>query len=243
VEKSLIAASGRSWSMLSLSLLAIVIMFISYIGYSISSLDIMAELGLNYTQIGSLASMSALTGGISVLFAWIFINKYGAKRISIFALLTCAVGLLIFSYAQSYETLLFSRALQGVGIAVCFNSPYSFATNWFENTKNLAACTGLLMAADGIGTFTTLYLYTFIIQAFGWRLGAIVGAVIVLACAVIFALVAREAPSVTYGLKTEIGLLRKYIATIKNRMSFLLACLLPDCGARMELQCIGFLPC
>lgn len=216
--------SMKHWYMLTLSLIAIIIMYISYIGYSLASLDIMDDLSLNYTQLGSLASISALTGGIAVFFAWLFVDKFGSKTISIASLLTCAIGLVLFSFAESYGIAMLSRAIQGVGVAICFNAPYTFATNWFEGKGHTSTCTGLLMAADGMGTFFTLYLYTFVIQAFGWRTGSLVGAGIIVLCAIVFGLLAKRPPSeadVKVELEDKAG---RYLRAVKNRNTIPAAC-------------------
>jgi|JI9StandDraft_1071089.scaffolds.fasta_scaffold661920_1 hypothetical protein len=57
---------GR-WRALSVCFFAGVAVFIAYVGYSTQVTTIMENLDVNYTQIGSLASITALTGGITLL--------------------------------------------------------------------------------------------------------------------------------------------------------------------------------
>lgn len=202
--------------MLFMSAVAVTVMYISFSGYSTASVDIMDDVGLAYTQVGTLASASLWAGGIIVLFAWLFIGKYGPKKIAVLALCICALGLFMFAVAGSYITLILSRIVQGMGIALCFCAPYTLASNWCEGKKHGSVAMGVMMACDGFGLFFALYIYGKIITAMGWRMGTAAGALIILVIALVFALTVKDADDAKRPAHVEGGLARYYINILKK---------------------------
>lgn len=208
---------NTKWVMLTISFLSISFMYISYVGYSVATVDIMSDLSLDYTQAGALASISSLTGGISVLVAWMIIGKFGPKRVSVFAMFMCAIGLLLFAVAKNYEVLLMARAIQGIGVCLLFVSPYTLTNNWFTGSRHTGVCLGVLMAGDGAGTAVGLYLYAIVIVALGWRSGSVAGGLFLLTLAVILIFVMKDPPTTDYVKPKKGDVLKTYFSVIKQR--------------------------
>lgn len=182
------------WTALLLAFLCTVTMFIPYVGYSTHLTNIMNELNLSYTMAGMLASVTALAGGIVLLFSGIMVDRWGAKNVTVLGLLICCIGQVIFSYMPSYLTLLYSRLFLGAGIAMLFVAPYSLAVRWFERSNKSGMALGIMVCTDGIGSMLTLYVYSRLLDAYGWRTGSLYGAGIVLVTIILAVIFMKEPP-------------------------------------------------
>lgn len=58
-------------------------------------------------------------------------DRFGAKKTVIFAMITCALSLLLFSISQNFVSAFFSRFLMGLGSSFGFVSLLVVITNWF----------------------------------------------------------------------------------------------------------------
>ncbi len=210
----------RQWTMLALSFLALITCFIPYIGYSTKLIEIMEETGINYTQAGMLASVTALIGGVILPFVGVLVEKWGAKTIIILGLITSAIGQLLFAYMPDYSWLVFSRALTGLGVGLLFVGPYTMAIKWFEKDRKVGIAMGVMFTSDGIGTAFALYLYAIILTLAGWRHGSALGGLFIIAVLIITMFILKEPPHVEER-KRELAKERlsigDYLNVIKNR--------------------------
>lgn len=181
------------WRALSLCFAVTLAIFIPYVGYATQIPAMMQDLGMTYTMVGTLASASALAGGIVVAFAGMLVDRWGAKNVIVLGLAINVVGQIAFAYAPTYESMLLARLLQGAGIPLLFLGPYTLALRWAESSNRLGIFMGTMLATDGIGTVAALYGYAIILQQYGWRNGSLVGAGI-LALATILAFVLLKEP-------------------------------------------------
>ena len=181
------------WRALSLCFAVTLAIFIPYVGYATQIPAMMQDLGMTYTMVGTLASASALAGGIVVAFAGMLVDRWGAKNVTVLGLAINVVGQIAFAYAPTYESMLLARLLQGAGIPLLFLGPYTLALRWAESSNRLGIFMGTMLATDGIGTVAALYGYAIILQQYGWRNGSLVGAGI-LALATILAFVLLKEP-------------------------------------------------
>ena len=181
------------WRALSLCFAVTLAIFIPYVGYATQIPAMMQDLGMTYTMVGTLASASALAGGIVVAFAGMLVDRWGAKNVTVLGLAINVVGQIAFAYAPTYESMLLARLLQGAGIPLLFLGPYTLALRWAESSNRLGIFMGTMLATDGIGTVVALYGYAIILHQYGWRNGSLVGAGI-LALATILAFVLLKEP-------------------------------------------------
>lgn len=182
----------RAWLALTLCFIASVVIFIPYVGYSTQIVPIMAELHLDYTQMGTLASVTALAGGIVVYFAGILFGKWGARNVCVAGLLISAAGQFLFSLPHSYDAMLLVRIAQGLAIPLLFVGPYTIAMMWADVSKRLGVFMGVMLATDGIGTVVASYGFSHVLQGMGWRNGSQAGAAALLLIAGLLFLLLRE---------------------------------------------------
>ena len=181
------------WRALSLCFAVTLAIFIPYVGYATQIPAMMQDLGMTYTMVGTLASASALAGGIVVAFAGVLVDRWGAKNVTVLGLVINVFGQIAFAYAPTYESMLLARLLQGAGIPLLFLGPYTLALRWAESSNRLGIFMGAMLATDGIGTVAALYGYAIVLQEYGWRNGSLVGAGI-LALATVLAFVFLKEP-------------------------------------------------
>lgn len=178
-------SSIQAFFALGLCFIASVVIFLPYVGYSTQISQMMADLSMDYTMVGTLASATALAGGIVVYTAGSLIDRFGARAVCITGLLLSAVAQLLFSYAETYETMLIVRIVQGAAIPLLFVGPYTIAMHWAEHVKRLGVFMGVMLATDGIGTVVAGYGYSIVLDAYGWRMGSLWGAAALLAIAIV----------------------------------------------------------
>ncbi len=183
------------WMMLFIAYLALISCFIPYVGYSTQVSAIMEDIGINYTQAGLLASVTALVGGIILPFVGGIVDRWGAKNIIILGLIIAAISQVIFAYMPDYSSLVFSRALAGLGVGLLFVGPYTMAVKWFEDVGNNGVALGVMFTSDGIGTAFSLYLFALILAAMGWRGGSAFGGIFLVIVLILTIFFLKEPPS------------------------------------------------
>lgn len=214
------ATNKKRWTMLLVAYAALISAFIPYIGYSTQVSTIMEDIGLNYTQAGLLASVTALVGGIVLLFIGGFVDKWGAKKIIILGLIIAAISQVIFAYMPNYTALIFSRALAGLGVGLLFVGPYTMAVKWFEDVKNNGVALGVMFTSDGVGTGFALYFFAFILAVMGWRHGSAIGGIFIIIVLILTIFILKEPPSFKQDkLDAENDKINfsEYLKVLKNR--------------------------
>ena len=169
------------WIALFLCFVATVAIFIPYVGYSTQIVTMMADLNMTYTMVGTLASASAVAGGVVLPFAGMLVDRWGAKKITVLGLFISAIGQVAFAYVPTYDAMLLSRIFLGAGIPLLFIGPYTLALRWFEQSGKTGVAMGAMLATDGIGTLLALYAYSHVLNAYGWRDGSALGAIVLVA--------------------------------------------------------------
>lgn len=183
------------WRALALCFLVTLAIFIPYVGYATQIPAMMQDLGMTYTMVGTLASASALAGGLVVAFAGVLVDRWGAKNVTVLGLAINVFGQIAFAYAPTYEMMLLARLIQGAGIPLLFLGPYTLAMRWAESSDRLGVFMGAMLATDGIGTIAALYGYGILLQDYGWRQGSLIGAGILAVATVIAFVMLKEPPA------------------------------------------------
>jgi len=172
------ASDQGKWIALLLCFIATIAIFIPYVGYSTQIVTMMADLNMTYTMVGTLASASAVAGGIVLPFAGMLVDRWGAKKITVLGLFISAVGQVAFAYVPTFDAMLLSRIFLGAGIPLLFIGPYTLALRWFDESGKTGIAMGAMLATDGIGTLIALYAYSHVLNAYGWRDGSALGAIV-----------------------------------------------------------------
>lgn len=211
----------KRWWMLILALAAWCVVYISYLGYSSDTGTMMELFGLDYTQLGALASYPALINGILSLFLGILINRWGNKKVILTGVLLCTVSEIVWALAPSYAVLMIARCISGVGQPFVFVSTMCIAMEWFENSKDMPIAMGVFNAGDGLGSLFGLYAFAFILVTFGYRKGSLIGAGIMFAVFLLCLFALKDAPIARTSAESENGssgkeLIRQFVGCYKK---------------------------
>jgi len=179
----------------------------------------MEDFDVNYIQIGTLASLTALTCGVTLLLVGNYVDTRGPKIGIVVGLFIAGIGQLIFTFAPNYGMLLVARALMGIGIGLLFLAPYTMVTRWFERSKKVASALGVMGATEGIGTFVALYLLASIFTSAGYYGGNIVAGIAITALGFITLVFLKEPPHLQRGklLAPQEGVFKRYLKVLSHR--------------------------
>src|SRR5690625_4045742 len=145
------------------------------------------EFDLSYSQVGLMVSLWFLGYAIAHVPAGFAAAAWGLKRVAVWGGLITALSSGLIALSGSYGLVLTSRFIGGVGMSLVVASIFPLGNYWAkpENGKLVAGIlNGLgLTGGSAIG----LYVWTFLMESFGWRtslwMAAGVGLVIALAAA------------------------------------------------------------
>ena len=83
-------------------------------------------------EIGSMMSAFTLTYGISSIFWGYFVDRSGARKAAILGIVLWIVSCLIAAWAGSYDQILLSRLILGVGEGMIFSVTNKYISAWFH---------------------------------------------------------------------------------------------------------------
>ncbi|RMG56083.1 MAG: MFS transporter [Acidobacteria bacterium] len=108
--------------------------------------------------------------GIMSPFTGMTIDRYGAKRIVMFGVVTVGAALLLFTLVNSLWQFYAACFLLGLGLCGVSHMPNQvLIANWFVQKRGLAV--GLISAGVGLGGAVGPLLVTSLIDHYGWRAG------------------------------------------------------------------------
>lgn len=143
------------------------------------------EFGLSYSQVGLMVSLWFLGYAIAHIPAGFAAAAWGLKKVAVWGGFITAASSALIALSSSYGLMLSARFVGGVGMSLIVASIFPLGSYWAkpENGKLVAGIlNGLgLTGGSAIG----LYIWTFLMESYGWRaslwMAAGVGLVIALA--------------------------------------------------------------
>ncbi len=93
--------------------------------------QLIQALHLNITQFTLMGSAYYLAYGLMQMPVGVLADKFGVKRIMVFATLTCALATFLFAHANGFTEALLARFLMGFGSSFAFVCLLVIASNWF----------------------------------------------------------------------------------------------------------------
>src|SRR5687768_14175270 len=130
--------------------------FLSYLFRNINAVVgkyLIAEVGLSASDIGLLTAAYFLTFALCQIPAGVLLDRFGPRRVNGTLLCVAALGALLFSLAESRDTLALARGLIGVGVSVCLMSSFQAITLWFPRDR-WPLLNALILTLGGLGAIT-----------------------------------------------------------------------------------------
>ncbi|MER7080077.1 Sugar phosphate permease [Saccharopolyspora kobensis] len=153
------------------------------------------EFGWPHSVISAAVSLNLLLYGVTAPFAAALMDRFGIRRITVFALVLIAAGsgFTVFMTA-SWQLVVCWGLLVGLGtgsMALAFVS--TVVDRWFVARRGLVS--GVLTAGSATGQLVFLPLAAVLVDEFGWRIASLTIAGTALLVALLVLLVMRERPA------------------------------------------------
>ena len=161
---------------------------------SVMNAELMAHYQINDFQLGSLTAYYYYIYAPMQLPVGLLVDRYGPKRLMIFACLCCAVGAYFFVCSHSLFIAKFGRFLVGLGSSFAFVGVLKLATIYLPK-NHFAVVSGMTMALGQLGAMLGDVLLTVMIKYDGWQKASIHAA--------IFGLVLTFALIATFRIRTR----------------------------------------
>jgi len=127
--------------------------FLSYLYRALPSLigdRIRTELSLDAGVLGLVGAAYFLAFGLAQLPVGVALDRYGPRRVQTCLLLIAAGGAVIFGLGQDANTLIFGRAMIGLGCAAGLMGSFKAITLWFPQAR-WPLVNGCLLGMGGLG--------------------------------------------------------------------------------------------
>lgn len=129
---------------------------------------LMQQFGIGEVQLGMLISVFSFTGIILSLPGGLLIHKFGPWKCVLASMLALLAGSLLGTYSGSFEVLLVSRVIEGIGMGlVAIAGPSIVGATVDQKSRGLAM--GFFSAYIGVGQVLTYNLAPQILKQSSWK--------------------------------------------------------------------------
>jgi predicted MFS family arabinose efflux permease len=168
--------------------------YFSYVFRSVNAVlgpGLAAEFGLSAAQLGLLTGVYFFSFGLVQIPLGVVLDRFGPRRTNGTLLVLAAIGGFAFAHSHSFEALVLSRALIGLGVSVCLMASIQAFVLWFP-AERTATMIALAYSMGGLGALTASAPFEFALRYYDWRQIFHVLAAATLALAVVFAFFVPE---------------------------------------------------
>ena len=165
-----------------------------YHGFTVFFLPLKRDLALSSAAVSLLYGAARLEGGAEGPLVGYLIDRFGPRVVIIGGAAMAGVGLILLSTVDSYFSFFFVYIfIVSLGYNAGFFHPiYAMVNSWFIRHRGFGfAAVG---AASSIGGMIMAPFLSYLILDFGWRLGAVIGGMIILVVAIPAAIPIRRSP-------------------------------------------------
>lgn len=191
MTKSIPPSLRHSWLVWGCAALFYWYQFLLRVSPSVMSQELMTDFHVDACSLGVLTSFYFYAYAFLQIPVGTLLDKFGPRRLLIFAALLCTGGCLVFASAETVAIASIARFLIGAGSAFGFLSCMKLGVLWFPPQK-ISIVVGLTLLFGTLGGMSGSYPLSFIVDLFGWRHAVWVTAGGGVALALLVALVVRD---------------------------------------------------
>jgi MFS family permease len=148
---------------------------------------------INDVHAGLIMSIVLIPGlFLSVPSGWLLI-KYQAKKVGVTSLIFVTAASFFTSISNSFETVLLSRFILGVGAVLITITGFAAIPQWFES-HDLGKAMGLLGTSFPLSIVITFPIMSFVTTNFGWRFPFYIATSLAIIATVLFLTVVKDGP-------------------------------------------------
>ncbi|HCU07250.1 MAG TPA: hypothetical protein DIC42_06730 [Holosporales bacterium] len=158
------------------------------IGPSIMMHELRTAFNLSAVQFALIPATFAYVYGAMQIPVGLFLDHFGIKNTSIFSILSCSLGTVLFYSANNIELIYFSRVLIGAGSAASLISALKLIGDYFPR-RYQGSLMGLTLAIGTVGALLAGKPQTYLMQQMGWREAGLftsIGGFLLLFAAIVF---------------------------------------------------------
>jgi MFS family permease len=167
-KKHFTSHSLYPWLVIALTAGFLFYKYILQVSPSIMTEDLMRVFQIQGTGLGNLAASFFYSFLVTQLFVGVLLDRYSPRLLTTIAILLCAIGIYIFSKANTVSIATWARVLMGVGAAFATVSYMKMTSLWFKPNQ-FAFVGGLLATAAMLGAVAGQVPLSFAVNSFGWR--------------------------------------------------------------------------
>ena len=162
-----------AWDRAALGVLAALVAVRMVAGFQFHSMAVVApllvaELGLSYTEAGSLIGAYVLPAVLLSIPGGVVIQRFGERRVLLASLALTVVGGTLTALAPGFASMFAARLVAGTGAALVQIVVLKMATDRFMGSR-MSTATGTVLGAWPLGIALALALLGGVAQAAGWR--------------------------------------------------------------------------
>ena len=183
------------WVVVSVTFLTLLVTAAAISTPGVMIVPLEREFGWSNAQISSALALRILLFGLFGPFAAAFMNRFGVRRVIIWALALIAAGLLIsLMMTQVWQLVLLWGIVVGIGTGLtAMVLAATVATRWFNHRRGLVM--GILAASSATGQLLFLPVIAEFTTRFGWRTALVLVAAALGATGILVLAFMRDRPS------------------------------------------------
>lgn len=185
---------SHSWIVWGCAALFFCYQFLLRVSPSVMAHELMADFHVDACALGTLTSFYFYAYSGLQLPVGALLDKFGPRRLLIFAALLCTGGSMLFASAETIMVASIGRFLIGAGSAFGFLSCMKLGTLWFP-PQQISKVVGFTLLLGTLGAMSGSYPMSFLVDALGWRHGVWITAGGGIFLALLITLVVRNHPS------------------------------------------------
>lgn len=163
--------------------------------------ELMRDFHINGAVMGNLSAAYFYSYALMQIPSGLLADHIGPRRLSSYACVIFAIGVLTFAWGPSLGYAYLGRFLIGASVAVAFVTCMKLAGHWFPTNK-FATVTGFSLVFGNIGGVLAGVPLAEAVAEVGWRTAMAASGIITLITALVIWLVVRDDPS-EYGYKSH----------------------------------------
>lgn len=182
------------WVLIFGSLINLIGSGLVYHGFTVFFLPVKRDLAVTSAALSLLYGAARLEGGMDGAIYGYLIDRFGPRRMILIGTSLSGIGFFLLATVQSYFAFFLIYLLTiSVGMNAGFYHPVSTAVNrWFIRRRGLAF--SILTAFGSLGGVIMAPILSYIILSYGWRSGAVLVGVLILAVALPAGIPIRRSP-------------------------------------------------
>lgn len=184
-------SAAFAWLMCALGALFYCYEYLLRISPSVMTSDLMRTFAINAGVLGNLIAFYYYIYTPMQLPVGVMMDRFGPRRLLVFACLVCAIGTYLFATAQHTSLIAVARLLVGFGSAFAFVGVLKLATLWLPKNRFGMFC-GMATALGMVGAMIGDVSMASLVNSHGWRTTVLYSAYAGLVLAAVIFLVMRD---------------------------------------------------